>query len=1090
MVHIRHGIHWVLDHFSMASFAKVFPRLGLHHRSRRFIDAVIGGAIVMVIAGAAVLIIRDGRQHAFKDHEREATNLAVALAEQTARYVQTVDQTITEIKSWASGQDLRTAESFGNLMRSAEIRRRLIEHRPNVLEAPSIAIVGADGEVLNTSRTVFTPGASAADRDFYKYLSTHDDPEIVIGSPGISRTTNRPSMFFARRVNTQEGAFAGFVVAVVDTAYLSDFYRSIGDRLHGSVTLLSRDGAMFVRYPPLADVAGEKLPQSAAWAARVAAGGGNFRSPGKYDGTPALVVVRPLRDYALVVDVILRETVILASWRHQAAYTVVGALGVMVGFIALTQVITGQFHRQRHQNAMLRQTASALRESERKSRIYAEMSADWFWEQDADFRFLNDAHIPMTSRPTDIGKYRWDLGDSAMNEDRWSAHKADLIARRPFRDFRWERIQVDGKRRYMSTSGDPVFDEAGVFLGYQGTGRDVSAEVESAAELRGARDRAEQAETLLRDAVDSMSQGFVIYDREDRFIMCNDAYERIHRQIYAEGADCLVAGMHLGDMLRHTIAHGAAGEEARGCEDEWVAARLAYHRRAEGELEQRLDDGSWYLITNRRMKNGGVAGLRVNITKRKQSEERMLQMAHHDGLTGLPNRTYLNDRLSHALEQVPREGEGFAVLALDLDRFKAINDGFGHAVGDRLLMLVAARLGGVIRASDMLARIGGDEFVILCTVADPAAAAELAQRVIVSMSEPFEMNDIQMRIGTSIGIALYPADGQGAESLLTNADTALYRAKSDGRSKFCFFEPEMDLRQRERWALEQDLRLAIGSDQLRLHYQPIFAAATQSIVGFEALLRWQHPERGDIPPMAFIQIAEETGLVLPIGAWVLEEACRTAAAWPMPKRVAVNLSAAQLRSGELPARVADILRRTGLPPSLLELEVTETMLIRDHNQALNTLHEIRDMGVQIACDDFGTGYSNFSYIQKLAFDRIKIDRSFVRELGVAPAALRIVQAILGMARSLGMEVTAEGVETEQQFSMLRAQGCGEIQGFLLGRPMPAELVPAVLRTDEMEAAMRAKDGCTPVNAGADGSAAPEFHQVTRQYRPLLITLNT
>jgi diguanylate cyclase (GGDEF)-like protein len=570
----------------------------------------------------------------------------------------------------------------------------------------------------------------------------------------------------------------------------------------------------------------------------------------------------------------------------------------------------------------LKDAVAALRKSEQQLRAFAEMSADWFWEQGPDLRFLRQSNIPQTSLPTDVGKSRWEFADLAMDPRRWDAHKADLAARRPFRDFRWERIQTDGKRRYMSTSGDPVFDKAGNFLGYHGTGRDMTADVETAEALRRAIEQAEAASRA-------------------------NAY-----------------------------------------------------------------------------------------------------LAHHDALTGLPNRTLLNDRLDQALNLVGRNGGALAVLALDLDRFKAINDAFGHAAGDQLLVLVADRLKAALSASDTLARVGGDEFIIIHTdVGQPVAAGALAQRLIKLLSELFELNDIQMRIGCSIGIAMYSADGDTAAPLLKNADIALYRAKADRRSGFQFFEVQMDLRLRDRWSLEQDLRLAIGTEQLRLHYQPVFASATRSITGFEALLRWQHPVRGNVAPMAFIPIAEETGLIMAIGAWTLEEACRMAATWAKPKRIAVNLSAAQLRSGQLPTQVADILRRTGLPARQLELEVTETMLIGDHLQALTTLQDLRDLGVQVSCDDFGTGYSSFSYIQKLAFDRIKIDKSFVQELGINPSALRIVQAILAMAQSLGMDVTGEGVETEEQFSLLREFGCGEIQGFLLGQPMPAETVAGMLTDD-------------------------------------------
>jgi diguanylate cyclase (GGDEF)-like protein len=714
-------------------------------------------------------------------------------------------------------------------------------------------------------------------------------------------------------------------------------------------------------------------------------------------------------------------------------------MGVAGGLVVLFAIVIAQFRKQKEQNVRLGQAAASLRASERKLKAYAEMAADWFWEQDANLCFVRDARIPLASRPTDVGKSRWELGDPAMDQDRWDSHKACLDARRPFRDFRWERIGINGERRHMSTSGDPIFDEAGTFLGYHGTGRDITVEVE-------VRDRAEKAEALLRDAVNSMSEGFVIYDRDDRFIMCNDTYRESYRLLHPEGADSLVAGARLEDIYNHVLANGGGGDSARGREAEWVAERLRFHRQARGAFEQRMNDGSWYLVTNRRMQNGGVAGLRIDITERKRSEDRIAHLAHHDALTGLPNRTLLNDRLSQALHINARDGGGLAVLALDLNRFKAVNDGFGHAAGDGLLKLVADRLSGALRASDTLARVGGDEFVVVLTDVERVAAGGLAQRLIESLMEPFQLNDLRIRIGSSIGIALCPRDGDSADVLLKNADTALYRAKIERENCFRFFEPDMDLRLRERWTMERDLRLAIGTDQLRLHYQPTYSTATRSIVGFEALLRWHHPVRGNIPPMSFIPVAEENGMIVTIGTWVLEEACRTAMAWPTPKRIAVNLSAAQLGSGELPMQVIDILRRTGLPPGRLELEVTETMLISDHRQVLNTLRELRNVGVQIACDDFGTGYSSFSYIQNLAFDRIKIDQSFVRALGVSPTAPRIVQAILALARSLDMEVTAEGVETEQQFAMLRELGCDEIQGFLLGKPMLSDEIAEVLRS--------------------------------------------
>ncbi len=513
---------------------------------------------------------------------------------------------------------------------------------------------------------------------------------------------------------------------------------------------------------------------------------------------------------------------------------------------------------------------------------------------------------------------------------------------------------------------------------------------------------------VLTAAVENIDQGLLVIDENRQMPLINGrAIELL--SIPPE----LLAGQPSYDALLEWQLTTAEFGNGTDLEKRFRAhAKLDSFDLQDACYERTRPDGRVLEVRTQALPSGGAVRTYTDISERKRAEEHVRHMAHHDALTGLANRTLLNDRLSQALNQAVRNNGALAVLALDLDRFKAVNDGLGHLVGDRLLVAVAERLRGALRATDTLARVGGDEFVVVQTdVGQPNAAGELARRLTLLMSEPFQIDDHTVRIGSSVGIALYPADGDSVAELLRNADTALYRAKADRRGTYCFFEAQMDLELRERLALEHDLRAAIGTDQFRLEFQPIFASATRTITGFEALLRWLHPVRGNVAPRAFIPIAEETGMILEIGVWVLEQACRTAAASAEPKRVAVNLSAAQLRSGELPALVSDILRRTGLPANLLELEVTETQLIDEPGHALATLRDLQDMGVRIACDDFGTGYSSFSYLQNLTFNRVKIDQSFVRELGFTPRALRIVQAIVVMAHSLGMEVTAEGVET-------------------------------------------------------------------------------
>ncbi len=422
----------------------------------------------------------------------------------------------------------------------------------------------------------------------------------------------------------------------------------------------------------------------------------------------------------------------------------------------------------------------------------------------------------------------------------------------------------------------------------------------------------------------------------------------------------------------------------------------------------------------------------IDITERKKNEERIAYLAHHDVLTGLPNRSAFNERLLAIIENARTANQPFAVLCFDLDRFKEVNDVFGHAAGDKLLCEASKRFTEAVEGG-FLARVGGDEFTLITTRGtQPDAASDVAERLLASVATAFEIDGHPTKIGLSIGIALYP-DYDFVETLLANADAALYRAKGYGGGKVCFFDAGLDVRLRERHGLLQDLSCALERGELQLHYQPQ-AGQDGAIIGFEALLRWFHPKRGLIPPDAFIPLAEETGLILPIGAWVLGEACREASSWERPLNIAVNLSPVQFRLDGLPQRVHAVLFETGLSADRLELEITEGVLVGDFPRAQSILRQLKCLGVRIAMDDFGTGYSSLSYLQSFPFDKIKIDRSFVSSLFSKPQSEAIVRAIIGLGRGLGLPVIAEGVETEDQLAFLTNEGCAEAQGYLIGRP--------------------------------------------------------
>jgi diguanylate cyclase (GGDEF)-like protein len=451
-----------------------------------------------------------------------------------------------------------------------------------------------------------------------------------------------------------------------------------------------------------------------------------------------------------------------------------------------------------------------------------------------------------------------------------------------------------------------------------------------------------------------------------------------------------------------------------------------------------LMNGRTFKIRHRPMSGGGWVATHEDITEQRQSEVKIEYMAHHDALTDLANRVLLNDRLEYVLDRV-QHGEMVAVHHLDLDQFKAVNDTFGHPCGDKLLRIVAERLRGLVGEADTIARMGGDEFVIVqATIADPADATSLAQAVIDALSEPYDIIDGQQAvIGVSIGISVGPGDGSSPDKLLRNADLALYRAKSDGRGTFRFFEPVMDLQMQTRRIMEQDLRKALPAGEFELHYQPVVNLASKEISGFEALIRWNHPSKGMISPADFIPLAEEIGFIVPMGEWVIRQACATAARWPDDLHVAVNISAIQFRSPGLMQVIVSALAASGLAPTRLEVEITESVLLHNKEATLAVLHQLRALGIRIAMDDFGTGYSSLTYLQSFPFDKIKIDRSFVKNITENSSSLNIVRAVAALANGMGMTATAEGVETAEQLHSIASEGCTEMQGFLFSRPLPA-----------------------------------------------------
>jgi len=596
-----------------------------------------------------------------------------------------------------------------------------------------------------------------------------------------------------------------------------------------------------------------------------------------------------------------------------------------------------------------------------------------------------------------------------------------------------------GNGRVISIRHQPIVDG-----GWVATHHDVTDEITRAREL--------QLQSLrFETALENMRQGLCMFDRDRRLIVSNRRYA----EMYNIPPDQVKPGMRLDEVLRQRLDAGNVPVEGMNV---FVDKRLnivAENEPCTYDIE--MSDGRVIAILHQPFDNGCWVATHEDMTEQRRHHARIRHLAGHDALTDLPNRISFRSRLEEVKART-RNGETIGILYIDLDHFKGVNDTLGHAAGDAVLKEVSQKLVDCLREGDVVARLGGDEFAILTRRLDRAEeAGELAEKIVNKIAAPLDIHGQRVLIGASIGIVVAPIDGDDGESLMRRADLAMYRAKSEGRSTYHFYEEGLDTALQERRSIEAALRNALLQSEFRLAFQPLVNLAENRVCAFEALLRWQHPERGLLGPAAFIAAAEESGLIAPIGEWVLREACAAASGWPEHIGVAVNLSPVQFRKNrKLVEQVKSALFAADLSPDRLELEITETVLLADDEGALLILRELKELGVKIALDDFGTGYSSLSYLRRFPFDKIKIDRSFVQESSENADSLAIVKAVIALGHSLGMATVAEGVETEAQLDIVCEQGCTEVQGFLFSVPLPVRATNEfAARLDPRKSAIRA-----------------------------------
>ena len=893
-------------------------------------------------------------------------------------------------------------------------------------EAHSFRVAGADGNYIYDGSGSLS-SVNIGDRDYFLRLRDNPKAGLVVSPPLLSRVTGDVVVVFARRLEDRSGNFSGIVLATLRADYFEQFYRQLEVGSNGVIALWGKNLELFARRPSLPEWQGKRLPDS-YFSGLLASGlqTGTFDKVAVLDGERRVFAFRVLDDFPLIVTVGLAERDFLAEWwRRVAVYGVL--MGVLL--IASVALIRAWSRSYLQVKALARSMASAYEEKTREARALLDSIPDPAWLLDTDGRYLavNEAFCRYKSLPMDavIGHTVEELF-SPEDAKRLRAGQLEVYAKGgPVRQQ--VRLEMGGKNVPFEFLRVPVYGENGEPRGLAGVAWDMSERYE-----------AEERQRLITHFFDHSNDAVLILDRERHVLTLNNAVTAI-------------SGYRLEELK---------GKQPRfmveGCDNrqslELISRQLDEQGIWRGELQAKRKDGSplpiYCSVSGIRDDEGKVVNWAVFVTdlsERKATEARIHSLIHIDQLTGLPNRSGFTQIVGEWLAA----GRPGTLILVDLDQLSRINDAFGYEEGDLMLTKMSIRLRKVLREGDALGRLGGDQFGILATQGGgPGSIEAIARKLLDCIAQPMMIEGSEVVATACAGICLLGEDGQDVASLMRNADAALHHAKDSGHNIFRFFAGDMNVRMAERLRLESDLRSALGRGELVLYYQPQVDLASGDVVGFESLIRWRHPELGLVPPDRFIPLAEESRLILPIGAWVLEEACRQNQAWQAagmkPRVVAVNLSALQFHSADLVDSVARALQRSGLPPACLELEITESVLVQDPEHVVHVMEQLKGLGVSLSLDDFGTGYSSLAYLKRFPLDRIKIDRSFIRDLEHDANDAAIVRMVIGIGAELERRVVAEGVETPQQLEFLRRHGCGDYQGFYFSPPVPAERIPELL----------------------------------------------
>ncbi len=977
-------------------------------------------AFGVVFAGAIVVLFLIDLNARYRDAiasaEQQTRNFAQVLAQHTARTFEGVDRALrvaevvradARVHKHALGPDESARHVNHALRQLARISPLMV----------AIGWTDATGELQAYSYDQRPAHLNIADTPHFLAQLKHPQDGLFVSPPFRSERTGQWLIAASRRLNNADGSFAGVVTAPLDLAYFGNTFRAVDLGPAGAVMLFHRTGVLLAREPVVEGFIGRSFAKGPLFTSHIErSASGAFELTGFERGAPRIAGYAAVPNLPLVMLVSFSQEEVLAPWRHHL-YT----FGPMVAFVVAvilfgTYLLMRQTRRIADKSGVLELTldnvAHGLCLFGRDERLivcnkrYAEMYSLTAGQTKPGTTLRNvlEARVAAGGAPGDARQYI----ESRLRE------VSEAKAYQVINELR------DGRR--ILVTHQPI--AAG---GWVAIHQDVTSEKHAEEALIAKTEELERANMRFDAALNNMSQGLCMYDAEQRLVVANNRFAEIHGLTPEQ----IVPGTTARQIFEYRIANG--GYEGVSA-DEYISRIFC-----EASDVQTLPDGRVIAIQRQWLPDGSVLTTHEDITDRRQSEAKVAFMAHHDLLTGLANRSFFMEKMEEAGARLRRRGEAFTVFMLDLDRFKDVNDSLGHPAGDALLKEMGQRLRASLRETDILARLGGDEFAIL-QGGEPQqreSAILLAVRIIEVVARPFELEGRRVTVGTSIGIALAPRDGSDPDELLKKADLALYRTKSGGRNGFNFFDAGMTAEADARHQLENEMREAITRNEFELFYQPMFHAETREVGGAEALVRWRHPRKGLISPDCFIPLAEETGLIVQLGDWILQKACADAAAWPAHVKVSINLSSVQFRKGDLFDIILCALVDFGLSPERLEVEITELVLLENEANYRSLLQQLKNIGVSIVLDDFGIGYSSLGYLTKFPVDKIKIDKSFTQGLIARAECAAVIASVLTLARGLDIATTAEGVETEDQYDMLRAAGVNFVQGYLFARPCPA-----------------------------------------------------